>query len=161
MTDKSKIVPCLWFDSNAEEAADFYISVFGDGSVIDTTRNGPDGPGPEGSVLAMTFEVAGQRFQAINGGPTFTFTEAISMSVSCDTQEEVDRYWNALLEGGGQEVQCGWLKDRFGLSWQIVPNALPRMLRDGDTAQASRVMQAMMQMVKLDVATLEAAYEGR
>lgn len=161
MTDEAKIIPCLWFDANAEEAADFYISVFRDGKVVDVTRNGPDGPGKDGTVLAMTFEVAGQRFQAINGGPAFTFSEAISMSVPCEDQDEVDHYWHALLEGGGKEAQCGWLKDRFGLSWQIVPEALPRLLKTGDREQVGRVMQAMMKMVKLDVAALEAAYEGR
>ncbi len=161
MSDDPKITPCLWFDTNAEEAAEFYISVFGAGAIVDVTRNGPDGPGPEGSVLAMTFEVAGQRFQAINGGPVFSFTEAISMSVACKDQAEVDHFWNAFLGGGGKESQCGWLKDRFGLSWQIVPEALPRLLKQGDKAQSARVMQAMMQMVKLDVAKLEAAYHGQ
>jgi predicted 3-demethylubiquinone-9 3-methyltransferase (glyoxalase superfamily) len=155
-----KIAPCLWFDGNAEEAANFYTSVFSASRIV-TTMHYPDaGPGPKGKVLAITFEIEGQEFMALNGGPQFTFTPAVSLFVHCASQEEVDRYWTKLIEGGGSPWQCGWLKDRFGVSWQIVPDALGDMLRDPDDAKASRVMAAMMKMVKLDLAQLEHAYRG-
>jgi predicted 3-demethylubiquinone-9 3-methyltransferase (glyoxalase superfamily) len=153
-----KIAPCLWFDGNADDAAKFYTSVFSN-SRIATTMHYTDA-GPAGKVLAVTFEIEGQEFMALNGGPQFPFTPAISLLVHCGSQEEVDRYWMKLIEGGGSPWQCGWLKDRFGVSWQIVPDALPEMLRDADPAKASRVMAAMMKMVKLDIAQLEAAYRG-
>ena len=152
-----KIATCLWFDSNAEEAVDFYVSLFADSRIVSLTRYGKAGPGPEGSVLTVAFELAGREFIALNGGPHFRFNEAISMFVKCDTQAEIDRLWEKLLEGG-EAQQCGWLKDRFGLSWQIVPAALEGMLRDEDPERSSRVMQALLQMVKLDIVQLERAY---
>ncbi|MGF6774696.1 putative 3-demethylubiquinone-9 3-methyltransferase (glyoxalase superfamily) [Paraburkholderia sp. GAS199] len=154
-----KIAPCLWFDGNAEEAAHFYTGVFGRSRIASTMRYSDAGPGPKGDVLAVTFEIEGQEFMALNGGPNFTFTPAISLFVHCSSQEEIDSYWNRLLDGG-TPWQCGWLKDRFGVSWQIVPDALGDMLRDPDSAKASRTMKAMMQMVKLDIAQLEQAYRG-
>lgn len=155
-----KITPCLWFDNQAEEAVKFYSSIFADSKVVNVMRVGKAGPGPEGSVLAMTFQLEGQEFIALNGGPQFKFTEAISLTVYCDTQAEIDEKWEKLLAGGGQESQCGWLKDKYGLSWQITPPILPEMLRDKDPDKAARVMQAMMQMVKIDIATLQKAYDG-
>lgn len=155
-----KIAPCLWFDGNAEEAANFYTSVFSDSRIATTMHYPEAGPGPKGKVLAITFEIEGQEFMALNGGPQFTFTPAISLFVHCGSQEEVDGYWTKLIEGGGSPWQCGWLKDRFGVCWQIVPDALGDMLRDPDDAKASRVMTAMMKMVKLDLAQLEQAYRG-
>ncbi|MFL9964751.1 VOC family protein [Paraburkholderia sediminicola] len=153
-----RIAPCLWFDGNAEEAARFYTSVFADSRIATTLHYTDAGPGPAGGVLAVTFEIEGQEFMALNGGPQFPFTPAISLFVHCGSQEEIDRYWSKLIDGGGSPWQCGWLQDRFGVSWQIVPDALGEMLRDQDRAKASRVMQAMMKMVKLDVAQLEQAY---
>lgn len=159
MPKTQKISTCLWFDSNAEDAANFYVSLFADSRIVSVTRYGKVGPGPEGSVLAIAFELAGREFVALNGGPHFRFNEAISMVVKCDTQAEIDRYWEKLLEGG-EAQQCGWLKDRFGLSWQIVPSGLDRMLRDEDPARSNRVMEALLQMVKLDIAQLERAYNS-
>ena len=156
-----KIIPCLWFENNdAEAAIGFYAAVFDNVKIVSELRNGEAGPGPQGSLLMAEFELDGVRFQALNGGPHETFNDSISLSVTCGTQEEVDRYWDRLVEGGGRHVQCGWLKDRFGISWQIVPEMLPRLLRDPDKAKAARVMRAMMQMVKLDVARLEEAARG-
>ena len=152
-----KITPFLWFDNNAEEALDLYTSIFPNSKTIAITRYGAAGPGPEGSVMTASFELEGQEFIALNGGPHFKFNEAISFVVHCDTQEEVDRYWNKLLEGG-QESQCGWLKDKFGLSWQIVPRQLTRLIQDKDARKAQNVMQAMMKMRKIIIADLEAAY---
>lgn len=157
---EQKIVTFLWFNDNAEEAVDFYCSVFERSRVLGVMRCGDAGPGPRGSVLTITFELEGQRYIALNGGPTFKFTEAISLMVQCDTQDEIDRYWSRLLEGG-QESQCGWLKDKFGLSWQICPRVLLSMIQDKDHARADRAMSAMMQMRKLDIAMLVAAYEGK
>jgi predicted 3-demethylubiquinone-9 3-methyltransferase (glyoxalase superfamily) len=154
-----KIGTCLWFDDNAEEAVNFYVSLFADSKIVSVTQYGKAGPGPEGSVLTVAFELAGREFMALNGGPHFRFNEAISMFVRCDTQAEIDRLWERLLEGG-EAQQCGWLKDRFGLSWQIVPSALDRMLRDGDPERSDRVMAALLQMVKLDIAQLERAYNS-
>ena len=154
-----KITPCLWFDGNAEEAANFYTSVFKNAKIKKTMRHGDSGPGPKGSVLTVSFGLEGLEFTALNGGPQYKFTEAISLQVDCKSQEEVDYYWDKLSEGG-EIIQCGWLKDKFGLSWQIVPTALIEKLNDSDPAKASRVMQAMMQMKKLDIAELQKAYSG-
>lgn len=154
-----KITPFLWFDNQAEEAVNFYISVFRNAKVGKVTRYGEAGPGPAGTVMVAEFELEGMRFTALNGGPMFKFTEAISMVVDCKDQAEVDHFWGRLSEGG-QPGQCGWLKDRFGLSWQIVPEALPRLLGDPDPAKAGRVMQAMLQMTRIEVAKLEKAYAG-
>jgi len=151
-----KIKPFLWFDSEAEDAANLYVSIFKNSKISKVVRYGRGAPGPEGRVMTVEFEIDGQPLTALNSGPHFKLTEAFSLAVSCDDQAEVDRYWTALTEGG-QESQCGWLKDRFGLSWQIVPTALPRLLADPDAAKAQRVMAAMMTMRKLDVAALEAA----
>jgi predicted 3-demethylubiquinone-9 3-methyltransferase (glyoxalase superfamily) len=153
-----KISPFLWFDDNAEEAMNFYVEVFGDAKVGEVTRYGEGGPGPAGSVMSATFELRGQQFMALNGGPEFAFTEAISFFVACETQEEVDDLWEQLT-AGGEESQCGWLKDRYGLSWQIIPNALPELLNDPDRVKSQRVMQAMLQMGKIDIAGLQRAYE--
>lgn len=162
MAALSKITPNLWFDGNAEEAASFYVSLFPDSRIDMALRSPADSPaGPAGMVIAVEFTLAGQRFVGINGGPEFKFTEAVSFEVDCADQAEIDRYWNALTADGGQPVQCGWLKDKFGLSWQITPASLPRMLGDPDREKAARAMQAMLGMVKLDVARLEAAFEGR
>lgn len=155
-----KISPCLWFDGNAEEAANFYVSVFPNSKIDTTMRTGDAGPGPKGSVLMVAFTLDGQSFQALNGGPRYKFNEAISMSVDCKDQAEVDRYWNALTRDGGQPVQCGWLKDKYGLSWQIVPRRLIELLNDSAAARSARVMRAMMQMVKIDVAEIERATKG-
>jgi len=155
-----KITPFLWFDGNAEEATNYYVSIFPDSRITKVMRCGEAGPGPRGSVLAIDFELLGQRFSALNGGPMYTFSPAISFVVNCETQEEVDRYWELLLRGG-EALMCGWLKDRFGLSWQITPTVLPDMLRDEDEEKAGRAMRAMMDMQKLDIAALKRAYEGR
>ena len=155
-----KIRPCLWFNDQAEEAATFYVSLFPDSRILETSRFGEGSPGEPGKVMVVTFHLAGQEFMALNGGPEFNFTEAVSFFVSCETQADVDRYWNALIAAGGQESQCAWLKDRFGLSWQIVPDALGRYLGDPDAQKAQRVMQAMLQMSKIDIAALDRAYAG-
>ena len=151
-----KITPCLWFDTEGEEAARFYTSVFPNSRVVDIARYGSAGPRPEGTVMTVTFELDGQKFVALNGGPDFTFNEAISFQVGCETQAEVDRFWSTLSDGG-EEGPCGWLKDRFGVSWQIVPTALPRLLEDPDREKSQRVMQAMLQMRKIDIDELERA----
>ena len=155
-----KITPFLWFDSNAEEAVNFYISIFKDSKVLSVTRYGEAGPGPAGTVLTVAFQLQGQEFIALNGGPHFKFTEAISFSVNCETQEEVDAYWEK-LSAGGEQGQCGWLKDKFGLSWQVNPTVLGQMLQDKDPDKANRVMQAMLKMHKIDIATLKKAYDGQ
>jgi predicted 3-demethylubiquinone-9 3-methyltransferase (glyoxalase superfamily) len=159
-----KIHPCLWFDDQAEEAVAFYASVFPKSKVGAVTRYGEAGARqsgrPKGSVMTVEFELDGQRFTALNGGPTFRFTEAISLVVTCRDQREIDDYWRKLTAGGGEEGPCGWLKDRFGLSWQVVPKVLPEMLEDEDPKKAERVMAALLTMGKLDVAALERAYEG-
>lgn len=154
-----KITPFLWFDNNAEEAMNFYTSIFKNSKVGNVVRYGEAGPGPAGSVLTASFEINGMEFTALNGGPRFKFTEAISFQVPCESQEEVDYYWNKLSEGG-QIQQCAWLKDKFGLSWQIVPTVLPKLLGDPDRAKANRVMQAMLQMKKIDIAKLQQAAKG-
>jgi predicted 3-demethylubiquinone-9 3-methyltransferase (glyoxalase superfamily) len=151
-----KITPFLWFDTQAEEAARFYTSVFPNSKLGKISHYGEAGPGVPGSVMTVEFELDGQEFTALNGGPEFTFTEAVSFQVSCDSQDEVDHYWAALSECGA-EGPCGWLKDRYGLSWQIVPTALPRLLKDADREKAQRVMAAMLRMRKIDVAELERA----
>jgi len=153
------ITPFLWFDQQAEEAAAFYTSVFPNSKIVKVVRQGDAGPGSPGSVLTVAFELHGQSFVALNGGPHFKFTEAISFVVNCQTQEEVDRYWEK-LSAGGSEVQCGWLKDRFGLSWQIVPTLLPELLGGPDPAKSARAMKAMMGMTKLDIRALKQAYDG-
>ena len=155
-----KITPFLWFDGKAEEAAKFYTSVFKNSKMGQIRRYGEAGPGPKGSVLSATFELEGQEFSALNGGPQFTFTPAISFFVSCETQEEVDEFWDKLSEGG-RKNRCGWLQDKFGVSWQIVPTALGRLLGDPDPEKSSRVMKAMLQMEKLDIRGLQQAYENK
>jgi len=152
-----KISPFLWFDSNAEEAANFYVAIFKDSKVLKIARYGEAGPGPAGSVMVVNFQIEGQDFIALNGGPLFKFTEAISFVINCQTQEEVDHYWNKLTAGGGQESQCGWLKDKYGLSWQVTPAILGELLADKDQKKAQRVMQAMLQMKKIDIAALQRA----
>ena len=149
----------LWFDGNAEQAADFYVSVFKDGRKGRVSRYGEAGPGETGSVLAVEFEINGERFVGINGGPQFTFDEAVSFQIHCEDQAEIDYYWDALTEGG-REVECGWLRDRFGLSWQVVPAALLDMIADPDPAKAARATKAMFTMKKFDIAALQKAYEG-
>jgi predicted 3-demethylubiquinone-9 3-methyltransferase (glyoxalase superfamily) len=148
-----KITPFLWFDGKAEEAMQFYVSIFKNSKIVSTM------PGPDGKVLTGTFQLEGQQFMALNGGPQFKFTEAISLFVNCETQAEVDDLWNKLTAGGA-ESQCGWLKDKFGLSWQIIPSVLGRLLGDKDRVKANRVMQAMLQMKKIDIAKLQQAYDG-
>jgi len=154
-----QISTCLWFDGKAEEAANFYTSIFKDSRIISTLHYGEAGPGPRGSVLTVTFQINGYEIVALNGGPHFTFTPAISLFVKCKSQEEVDYYWDRLLDGGRPE-HCGWLYDRFGLCWQIVPTILHEMLQDKDAAKAKRVMEAMLKMIKLDVGALQRAYDG-
>jgi predicted 3-demethylubiquinone-9 3-methyltransferase (glyoxalase superfamily) len=153
------IIPNLWFDTQAEEAAAFYTSVFPNSRVVGVTRYTDVGPGPAGSVMTVEFELDGQRFVGINGGPEFTFSEAVSFQVTCADQAEVDRYWAALTDGG-EESQCGWLKDRYGLSWQVVPAGMEELFADPDPQRAQRAMEAMLGMRKLDVAALRAAADG-
>ncbi len=155
-----KITPFLWFDNNAEEAAQFYVSVFKNARILSVSRYGDAGPGSKGSVMVVSFQLEGQQFTALNGGPQFKFSEAFSFVVNCETQKEIDEYWNKLTSGGGKESECGWLKDKFGFSWQIVPTALGNLM-SGDPKKANRVIQALFQMKKLDIATLEQAAEGR
>jgi len=155
-----EITTFLTYNNQAEEAAIHYLSVFEQGKIKSTMRAGDGGPGPKGSVFSVTFELFGQTFIALNGGPSFTFTQGISLFVACDTQAEIDRYWGKLTENGGKEIQCGWLVDKFGVSWQIVPKILGDMIGDKDPAKAGRAMQAMMPMKKLDIATLKRAYQG-
>lgn len=159
MKGKQKITTFLWFNDNAEEAANYYTSIFKDSKILNIARYGDVGPGPKGSVMTVTFQLEGQEFVALNGGPEFKFTEAISLMVNCDTQKEVDELWRDLT-AGGQEVDCGWLKDKFGLFWQITPRVLMEMMQDKDTEKANRVMEAMMQMKKLDIERLKQAYDG-
>jgi predicted 3-demethylubiquinone-9 3-methyltransferase (glyoxalase superfamily) len=157
----SKISPCLWFDGEAEEAANLYVSLLPDSRIEIVQKNTVDSPaGKAGSVLVVEFTLAGQRFMALNGGTRFEYTHAVSFKIDCADQAEVDRLWEALTSGGGQAERCGWLKDRYGVFWQIVPTALPKYLGGADRAGAQRAMQAMLQMTKLDVAALKKAYEG-
>lgn len=149
-----KISPFLWFDGKAEEAATFYTAIFKNSRITNVI------PGPGGTVMGVSFELEGQEFMGLNGGPMFQFTPAVSFFIKCETQEEIDNYWTRLIEGGGEPQPCGWLKDKFGLSWQVIPNALGTMLQDKDPAKAQRTMEAMMKMSKLDIATLKKAYDG-
>ena len=154
-----KITPFLWFDKDAEEAAKFYVSVFPNSKIGTVARYGEAGPGESGSVMTVEFELNGLRFVALNGGPEFKFTEAVSFVINCETQEEVDDYW-AKLSDGGEEGPCGWLKDRYGLSWQVVPTALMELLKDADPEKSQRVMKAMLQMGKIEIEPLRRAYAG-
>jgi predicted 3-demethylubiquinone-9 3-methyltransferase (glyoxalase superfamily) len=153
-----KITPFLWFDSKAEEAANFYVSVFKNSKIVSIMRCGEAGPGPKGSVMSATFQLDGQDFMALNGGPMFAFSPAISFFVNCQSQEEVDKLWEKLSEGG-EKQRCGWLKDKYGVSWQIIPTVLGQLLQDKDREKSKRVMNAMLQMDKLDITTLKQAYE--
>jgi predicted 3-demethylubiquinone-9 3-methyltransferase (glyoxalase superfamily) len=155
-----KISPFLWFDGQAEEAANFYTSLFRNSRVVSVSRYGEGGPAPKGTAMSVTFELDGREYLALNGGPHFKFTPAISLFVKCESQEEVDTYWDQLTADGGQAERCGWLKDKYGLSWQIVPTVLGKLLQDPDRAKAGRVMQAMLKMTKLDIAGLQQAYAG-
>jgi predicted 3-demethylubiquinone-9 3-methyltransferase (glyoxalase superfamily) len=153
-----KITPCLWFDTEAEEAVSFYTSLFKNSRILDVSRYGDAGPRPAGTVMTVSFELEGQEFTALNGGPEFTFNEAVSFQVNCETQEEVDEFWNSLSEGG-EEGPCGWLKDRYGLSWQIIPIALNQLLSDPDPERSQKAMKAMLEMGKIDVEVLKRAVE--
>jgi predicted 3-demethylubiquinone-9 3-methyltransferase (glyoxalase superfamily) len=157
---EQKITPCLWFDFKAEEAVAHYLSVFEGGRILSTARYGGAGPGPKGAVMTILFEIEGQKILTLNGGPQFSFTPAISLIVDCATQDKVDRLWDGLCEGG-KPGQCGWLTDKFGVSWQIVPSLIPKIVESGDAAGVERVMQAIMPMTKLDVATLQRAFEAK
>lgn len=154
------ITPFLWFDTQAEEAVDFYVSVFPDSAIMSVRRYGEAGPGPAGSVMVIAFKLRGQEFNALNGGPVYQFNPAISFVVDCVTQDEIDHYWDALVSGGGAPVQCGWLVDKFGVSWQIVPRQLSELLSSPDPEAGKRVTEAMLKMIKLDIAQLEAAAAG-
>jgi predicted 3-demethylubiquinone-9 3-methyltransferase (glyoxalase superfamily) len=156
-----KITPFLWFDGQAEEAANFYTSIFENSRILDVARYGEVGPGEKGSVMTVSFELERQRFVGLNGGPHYKFTPAISFYIRCQTQEEVDYFWERLLEGGGTPNQCGWLSDKFGVSWQVVPDALIEFLQDEDREKAQRVMQAMLQMIKIDINKLKEAYDQK
>jgi len=156
-----KITPYLWFDGQAEEAVNFYTSIFKNSKVLNVSRYAEGGPGPAGSVMTATFELNGQEFMALNGGPQYKFTEAISFLVNCKDQKEVDELWSKLTEGSGEEGPCGWLKDKFGVSWQIIPTALGELMSDPDPEKAGRVVQAMLKMKKIDVSTLQRAYDGK
>jgi len=153
------ISPFLWFDTQAEDAAKHYVSIFSNSKILKVSRYGDAGPGPKGSVLTVTFELDGQRFTALNGGPRFKFTEAISFVIDCKTQEEVDHFWSK-LSAGGEESQCGWLKDKFGLSWQVIPTVLGELITDPDPAKSKRAMEAMLKMKKIDIAALRNAHDG-
>ncbi|HEV7662958.1 MAG TPA: VOC family protein [Chloroflexota bacterium] len=155
-----RITPFLWFNNNAEEALNFYVSIFKDAKIGNVSRYGDGGPGPAGSVMTAEFQLQGQDFMALNGGPEFPFTEAISLFVSCEDQSEVDDLWAKLTAAGGQESQCGWLKDKYGLSWQIIPRALGELLGDKDPGRARRALEAMLRMRKIDVSALRAAADG-
>ena len=154
-----KIVPCLWFDTEAEEAAAFYTTTFENSRVLEVARYGKAGPRPEGTVMTVSFELDGQAFVALNGGPEFTFNEAVSFQVNCESQDEVDRFWSRLTDGG-EEGPCGWLKDRYGVSWQIIPTRLTELMNDPDAERSARAMEAMLQMRKIDVGALERAAAG-
>ena len=154
------ITPFLWFDQNAEDALNFYTSTFPDSKVVNSSRYPAGSPGPEGSLMTATIELHGQRFMLLNGGPGHPFTDAISFVIHCKDQDEIDRYWTNLTSGGGREIQCGWLQDRFGLAWQVVPTALGELMTNPDPKKRQRVMKALLKMVKLDIATLKSAAEG-
>ena len=156
----NRISLCLWFDGQAEEAANFYVSIFKNSRITAISHYGEGGPGPKGSVMVVGFALDGQDFTALNGGPMFKFNEAISLMVNCETQAEIDHYWDKLTTDGGRPVQCGWLKDKFGISWQIVPTVIAALMQDKDPAKSQAVMAAIMQMVKLDIAALQKAFDG-
>ena len=156
-----KISPFLWFDDQAEEAVNFYTSIFKNSKILNVTRYGEVGPGPKDSVMTVAFQLEGQEFMALNGGPHFKFTEAISFVVKCKTQEEVDDLWEKLSESGGEKIQCGWLKDKYGVSWQIVPTILGEMISDPNRAKSQRVMEAMLKMKKIEIEGLKRAYAGQ
>lgn len=156
-----KIAPFFWFKNEAEEAVNFYVSLFRQAKVISTTRYGKEGPGPDDAVMVMNFELFGQEFVALNGNEQSTFNESVSFYVKCDTQQEIDQYWDGILNAGGQTLACGWIKDKFGVCWQITPPILPEMLQDKDREKAGRVMQAMMQMIKIDIQKIKDAYDGK
>jgi predicted 3-demethylubiquinone-9 3-methyltransferase (glyoxalase superfamily) len=156
-----KITPFLWFESQAEEAAEYYVSIFDNSRILNVERYGEAGPGPEGTAMTASFELEGQQFIALNGGPDHNFTDAISFHVNCQTQDEVDALWAKLTADGGQPGPCGWLKDRYGVSWQIIPSALPELLGDPDRERAGRVMKAMLSMSKIEIKGLREAYEAR
>jgi len=156
-----KISPFLWFDDQAEEAVNFYTSIFKNSKILNVTRYGEVGPGPKDSVMTVAFQLEGQEFMALNGGPHFKFTEAISFVVKCKTQEEVDDLWENLSEGGGEKIQCGWLKDKYGVSWQVVPTILGEMISDPNRAKSQRVMEAMLKMKKIEIEGLKRAYAGQ
>ncbi len=158
--NKQKITPCLWLDFKAEEAVSHYLSVFKSGRILSTAHYGDAGPGPKGAIMTILFEIEGQKILALNGGPQFAFTPAISLLVDCATQDEIDRLWDGLCKGGAAG-QCGWLTDKFGVSWQIVPNIVPKMMQSGDAAAIARVTRAVMPMTKLDIATLQRAFEAQ
>lgn len=160
-TISQKITPFLWFETQAEEAANFYTSIFKNAKIGRVMRVGDAGPGPKGSVLTVEFVIEGMEFVALNGGPQYQFTPAVSFQINCETQEEVDHYWDGLLAGGGTTQACGWLQDKYGLSWQVTPVVLFKMLTDPDTEKSGRAMKQMMEMVKLDIAPLQKAYEGK
>ena len=155
-----RITPFLWFDDNAEEAANFYMSIFKNSKILEVSRYGDAGPGPKGSVMVVKFQIDGFEVTALNGGPRFKFSEAFSFAVSCENQQEIDEYWRKLTAGGGQESMCGWLKDKFGFSWQIIPRQIGKLMTHDDPEKANRVMQAVLQMRKIDIATLERAAAG-
>jgi predicted 3-demethylubiquinone-9 3-methyltransferase (glyoxalase superfamily) len=157
MSGRQKITTFLWFQGQAAEAADYYVSIFEDSEILEVTRYGEAGPGPKGSVMTVTFRLEGQEFMALNGGPEFRFTEAVSLLVRCESQEEVDTFWEK-LSADGEEGPCGWLKDKFGLSWQVAPARLLELIHDRDPAKVRRVMEAMFEMKKIDIARLEEAY---
>ena len=156
-----KIVTFLWFDNQAEEAANLYVSVFKNSKITSVSRYGDAGPGPKGAAMVVVFELEGQRFMALNGGPHYSFTPAISLLVNCETQSEVDGFWDKLLAGGGKPSRCGWLQDKYGLSWQIIPSALGKLMSDPDPEKSKRVMQAMLQMEKIEIAKLQQAYDEK
>jgi predicted 3-demethylubiquinone-9 3-methyltransferase (glyoxalase superfamily) len=155
---QQKLTPCLWFNTNAWDAVTFYTTVFNNAEKGNISYYGPDMPMPQGSVLTIEFQIEGQEFLALNAGPDFKFTEAVSFMINCETQDEIDYYWNKLTEDGGEESQCGWLKDKFGLSWQVVPRIMGEMIANSDGKKVNRVMQKMMTMKKLDIRALEEAY---
>ncbi len=154
-----KITPFLWFDNNAEEAVNFYTSIFKDSKITNMSRYSEAGPGPAGSVMVANFTLNGQEFMAINGGPVYKFTEAISFVINCENQEELDHYWEKLTADGGSPVQCGWLKDKFGLAWQVVPTAIGKLM-SGDPSRSAKVAKALYKMIKIDIAELQKAYDG-
>jgi predicted 3-demethylubiquinone-9 3-methyltransferase (glyoxalase superfamily) len=152
-----RITPCLWFDNQGEDAANYYVSLFDDAKILDVLRYGEGAPLPAGTALTVSFQLEGLEFTALNGGPAFTFNEAVSFQVSCESQDEVDRLWNTLTSDGGEEGNCGWLKDKYGLSWQIIPTEMPTLLSDPDPGRAQRAMQAMLQMNKIDIEAIKKA----